>query len=193
MAERNEEVFERVREELVKRPNLPTGVLYEMARRIDPLIGEQSPQHFHTRYVVPVKHEQASAQRRQKRGARKARKQQTTAPQAAAPGRRRTAVEPEPQPIPAAPPIPEAQPQLAQPPAAEPAPVRRRSRTPQPAAQPASAARRRREDGTGERRRVRTLFLEFAREVAAAESRGEMVEVLRRLDHYIDQVVTHQS
>ncbi|MGI9181416.1 MAG: hypothetical protein ACR2H9_13060 [Longimicrobiaceae bacterium] len=190
MAERNEEVFERVRAELDKRPNLSTGVLYQMAQGLDPAIGKQSSQQFHTRYVVPITHEQAAAQRRDKRarGTRKTRKRKTAEPRT-----RRATAAPTPQPATPAPPPAEARPQLAPPPPAEAAPERRRpTRAPQAAEHPASTATRRQRDHAAERTRVRAVFLEFAREVAAAESRGEMVEVLRRLDRYIDQVIAHR-
>ncbi|HEV2130130.1 MAG TPA: hypothetical protein VGR27_03480 [Longimicrobiaceae bacterium] len=186
MAERNEEVFERVREELTKRPNLSTGVLYQMAQGLDPTIGKQNPQQFHTRYVVPIKHEQAAVQRSRKRagGSRKTKQRQTATPRT-----RRAAAETQPTTL--APPLVEAQPQPAEPQPAEPAPARHRS--PRPAVQPERTTRpRRRENGAGERRRIRAVFLDLAREVAAAESRGEMVEVLRRIDEYIDQVIARQ-
>jgi hypothetical protein len=40
-----------------------------------------------------------------------------------------------------------------------------------------------------DRDRVRSLFLQFARDFANAESRGEIVEVLSSVDRYVDQIV----
>ncbi len=47
MAETKEEVLERVRAGLAKRPNLATGVLHQMALQIDPAIGARGARTFH--------------------------------------------------------------------------------------------------------------------------------------------------
>ncbi|HUE95246.1 MAG TPA: hypothetical protein VMN39_01215 [Longimicrobiaceae bacterium] len=60
MAERNEKVQERVRQELSKNPGLGSRELYELAQSIDKSIGGDTLQQFHARYVLPVKREQAS-------------------------------------------------------------------------------------------------------------------------------------
>lgn len=60
MAERNEKVYERVRQELDKSPGKGSRDLYEMAQQADKSIGEQTLQQFHARYVLPVKREHAA-------------------------------------------------------------------------------------------------------------------------------------
>lgn len=76
MAERNEKVYERVRQELGKNPNLGSRELYELAKQSEKSIGQDTLQQFHARYVLPIKRQQASASgggRRSRKGkARKA-------------------------------------------------------------------------------------------------------------------------
>ena len=59
MAERNEKVFERVRQELTKNPGLGSRELYDMAQQMEKSVGQQSLQQFHARYVLPIKREQS--------------------------------------------------------------------------------------------------------------------------------------
>lgn len=54
MAERNEKIFERVRQELGKNANLGSRELYEIAKKVDPSL-QDSLQQFHARYVLPVR------------------------------------------------------------------------------------------------------------------------------------------
>lgn len=61
MAERNEKVFERVRQELTKSPKLGSRELYGMAQEWDKSIAQDSLQQFHARYVLPIKREQSKA------------------------------------------------------------------------------------------------------------------------------------
>jgi hypothetical protein len=58
MAERNEKVLERIRQELTKNPKVGSRELYESAQGLDRAIGEDTLQQFHARYVLPVKREQ---------------------------------------------------------------------------------------------------------------------------------------
>lgn len=74
MAERNEKVYQKVRQELMKGKEIGSRELHEMAAGMDKKIGEQSVQQFHARYVLPVKREQAKARgggRRRKKAAPK--------------------------------------------------------------------------------------------------------------------------
>ncbi|MBA4159694.1 MAG: hypothetical protein H0X65_19790 [Gemmatimonadetes bacterium] len=67
-------------------------------------------------------------------------------------------------------------------------PQRRTGAAPESAAAPESRAQQ-----AGERaldpRQVRNVFLQFARDFAVAESRSEIVEMLSKVDDYVDQVV----
>jgi hypothetical protein len=77
-------------------------------------------------------------------------------------------------------------------PAVEAKPARSRARKQKPmraqADEPATGDTRGRRDA--DRDRVRSLFLQFARDFANAESRGEIVEVLSSVDRYVDQIVS---
>ena len=55
MAERNQKVFERVQLELSKDTKLGSRDLYEMAKKVDEAISEDSLQQFHARYVLPIR------------------------------------------------------------------------------------------------------------------------------------------
>lgn len=58
------------------------------------------------------------------------------------------------------------------------------AQTPAPAGGEATS-----EHGAMDRDRIRGVFLRFAREFAEAESRAEIVQVLSRVDEYVDQIV----
>lgn len=167
MAKLKEEVLGRVREELAKRPNLAPGVLYHMALQIDPSIGAGGARAFHARYIAPIQHELAAAKRR----TRKLRKDCKRPP--AEPREQETAAETRSH-------EPAAAPEVLQV-AVEPErqePVSRARRSPQrPWRTEAS------------REQIRLVFLRLARELAGAETRAEIVQVLSRLDLYVDQVV----
>ncbi|HEV2131150.1 MAG TPA: hypothetical protein VGR27_08605, partial [Longimicrobiaceae bacterium] len=169
MTQIKEEVLERVREELARRPNLAPGVLYHMALQIEPSISQQSMRAFHARYIAPIQHELAAAQRRTRKP-RKDRKRPSAEPREP-----EAAVDIQQQERVAAPEVlqvaPEPERQNA---------VSRARRSPR---QP-----RRVEIW---REQIRLVFLQFARELAGAETRAEIVQALSRLDRYIDQVVQH--
>jgi hypothetical protein len=57
MAERNQKVFERVRQELGDNPDLGSRELYQLAQQVDKTTAQDSLQQFHARYVLPVKRE----------------------------------------------------------------------------------------------------------------------------------------
>ena len=79
MAERNEKVYDRVRQELGKNPNLGSTELYEQAKQMEKSIGQDTLQQFHARYVLPIKRQQASASGGGRRG-RKGRTRKSKAP-----------------------------------------------------------------------------------------------------------------
>jgi hypothetical protein len=161
--EHKPEVLERVREELEKRPNLAPGVLYHMALQMEPAIREQTVRAFHARYVAPIQHELAAAQRRtrkprrdRKRPVVEPREQETAAEirshePVAAPEVLQVAAEPERQKA-----------------------VSHARRSPRWPRRPKAS-----------REQIRSVFLQFARELAGAETRAELVQVLSKLDRYV--------
>jgi hypothetical protein len=75
MAERNEKVLERVRQELGKNPNLGSRELYESAKQADKAVAADSMQQFHARYVLPIKRElRGPSEARSQKGGVKRRK-----------------------------------------------------------------------------------------------------------------------
>lgn len=137
MAERNQKVYERVRQELQKNPGAGSRELYEMAQQVDKGIGQETLQQFHARYFLPVKREQAADG-----GATRPRRRRPKA--AAADGAEK--------------------------------PARR-------------GARRGRGRAAGsERDQVRSVLLQFAQDFSAAETKPEIVEVMSRMDDYIDRI-----
>ena len=59
MAERNQKVFDRVRQELTKNTNLGSRDLYEIAKKVDDSVNGETLQQFHARYVLPLRREQS--------------------------------------------------------------------------------------------------------------------------------------
>ena len=74
MAERNQKVFDRVRQELTKNTNLGSRDLYEIAKKVDESINGETLQQFHARYVLPLRREQSRAAGGSSGAAKKARK-----------------------------------------------------------------------------------------------------------------------
>lgn len=179
MRELSEAVQARVREELERRPELSSGVLYHLAQRIDPAIAALNLKQFHTRYVVPVKHEQARAQREKAR---------TRPSRRGRPRRQQGAAEPPTHPVRApASALPEPSHAAAMP---SPPAQKRRTPPPQPGAEPPgpptpSARPPRR----AVREQIRAVFVRLARDLTAAESRAEVVQVLAELDRRIDELL----
>jgi hypothetical protein len=159
MAETNQQVLDTVRQELQKSPNRGSKELYEIAIGAEPSIAEHTLQQFHARYVLPIKREQAAA----KGGGQKKPAKRKPRSRAAA-----------------AAPAPAAE-------SKQPASRGRKSAAAE-AKGPQQQQRRKRRGGP-DREQVRSLFLQFAREFANAESRGEIVEVLSSVDRYVDQLV----
>jgi len=189
--ERKQEVLERVREELTKRPTLALGVLHQMALQIDPSL-ETDPRSFHARYVMPIRFEMAAEQLRRAQTRKPRRKRaepssrsvagpearsklegqksaNTKAPGASIP--RKTFVAAVKSRKPQAPLVQE-----------EPRAVAERARS-----DPLDGAQRSQQTGV-DRERIRSVFFELARDVAGAKTPAEVVQVLIRLDRYVDRV-----
>jgi hypothetical protein len=145
MAKRNEQVLDRVRQELNRKPDLGSRALYEKLQDMDPAIKEGTLQQFHARYVLPIKRERAQ---QAGAGAPAARKQ--------------------------------ARPTEKRPPE-------------RPAAQPRGRATPAAADSGAERpldrEKVRAVFMQFAREFSEAETRTDIVQVLSKVDDYVERVV----
>ncbi len=148
MAERNQKVFDRVRQELGKNTKLGSRELYEIAKGVDEAIAEETLQQFHARYVLPVRREES-----RNRGGNSPAK----APRRS--GRKKKAAE-----------------------EATPAREKRASR----AAISAQAV-------IQERQRARGVLLKFAQEFSTAETKPEIIEVMSRLDEYVDQLISNQD
>ncbi len=70
-----------------------------------------------------------------------------------------------------------------------PGPTRRRQSTPKPAGKARQKKRPEPEVERGERERVRKTFLRFASDLAAAEERKDLVDVVANVGAYVDQVL----
>jgi hypothetical protein len=169
MAERNEQVLERVRQQLNRQSDLGSRQLFEMAQEMDPSMAEMSLPQFHARYVLPIKREQA-AQRKGEEAPRQPRKAGRTSRRAEAAGQEEPTSREE----------PTKQRRRARQ-AAEPA----RAEAPVPQAAPAAEAQPAQQ---ANRDQIRSVFLEFALEFSQAESKTEIVKVLSKLDRYIDRI-----
>jgi hypothetical protein len=130
---------------------------------VDPSLGSLSRRQFNAGYVLPVKRERAPTDRpkpaRAPRGTKKKGARRGKKAQAAA----------------------------AAAPASEQGARRRRGS--RAAAAEAAAAPANGSATGGERERVREILLRFARDLTAAESRSQIIDVLGSLDSYADDVV----
>ncbi len=173
MAQRNEKVFERVRQELSENPDLGSRELYEFAQGVDKAISQDTLQQFHARYVLPIKRERS---RSGGGGGRGSRAVEST------PARRR-----------------------GRPPAAE-REASQQAEQPEQPEQPAGRRGRRKSAQTSDqgssgplqgvsasRDQVRSVLLQFAQELTDAESRSSLVQVLGRVDSYVDRIVPSGS
>jgi len=122
MAERNEKVMEKVREELKKDPAMKSKPLFEQMQKSHPSVKDLSVQQFHARYVLPIKRENAPKRPRKRRSSAKG-----------------------------------------------------------------SASSRRSPKQEAHRKQLRGVFLEFAKDLADAEDRGEIVRVMAELESYVDR------
>ena len=161
MPEHNAEVQSKVQETLEGTPGVTVRELYEMAQSMDPSLSELSLRQFNGSYVLPLKRARARAEGTPKSGRSRRGKR---AEKAGGRGRGRKT----------------AQGQEAT--AAEPSPPRRRSPRAQQGSEPAAA------QGAG-KEEVRGVLLEFARDLTAAESALEIIEVMGKLDGYAERIL----
>lgn len=160
MAKTNDAVMNMVRAELQKNPSAGSGELYEKAKKMNRAIGRLSVQQFHARYPLPVLRERAAKRKRGATGAKTARG-----------GRRKAAGKTGRQPRKGG--------------------RRRRSATaPQaaPAATAAAPAGTRTTPSAGTRANVQEVLLQFAGVVATAD-KADMVQLMLRMDSWVDRVM----
>jgi hypothetical protein len=178
MAQRNEQVQNRVREEMTRQPNLGSRELFEIVKDMDPSLEGRPLASFHASYVLPVKREQAAsraqagAQADEPKQARPRKQTQRRGKQAA----EDTAAEAEPSP---------AAPTKSRKQARKTSAASERAGGQEPAAQAQAGG----QGPVGGREKIRAVFMEFAREFAEAESRTEIVQVLSKVDEYVERVV----
>lgn len=168
MADTDARIMDMVRKELEKDRSAATSDLYEKAKKIDPAIGDLTARQFHAKYPLQVK-------RAMKGGGRRAAKKGSTGKRAA--GKRAGAKRGRPAKKAAAKKTASA---------TSPAPAGTRARRGggrgRRAAGSASA-------GIGASGDVRGLLLQFAREIAQAGDKAEMVDVLAGIDRWVDRMV----
>lgn len=164
MADTDARIMDMVQKELAKDRSAATSDLYEKARKIDPAIGDLTARQFHAKYPLQVK-------RAMKGGGRRSTKKAAAGKRAA--GKRTGAKRGRP---------PKKAAKTAS--AASPAPATtgKRGRRGRRAAGAMSA-------GNGASGDVRGLLLQFAREVAQADDKAQMVDVLADIDRWVDRMV----
>lgn len=168
MAETKPRVMDLVRKELVKDPSISSEALYQKAKKADRSIGSLSIRQFHARYPLQVKRISA-ADRKRRGGARKAttatsKARTTTGRKSAARKTRKTGRR-----------------------GARKQATSRTATSPRTTA-PKSPRMARGSGGTDSRSAVRSILLEFAREVAAAEGKADIIGVVGRVDTWVDRV-----
>jgi hypothetical protein len=195
MAETNARIMDMVRREIDKNPSIPSEQLYEMAKKSDSSIGGLSVRQFHARYPLQVKRAAANARKARRGGAAK----KTAGRRGRPPGKTGR--------------------KAGAPTAGGGAPAKKRRGRPPGSGRKATAKRatakratakqataKRGTVGTGRRpgrpRRtaapapagpgrdaVRSLLLQFARDIAGAEGKADVVEVIGEVDSWVDRVV----
>ena len=170
MSGRDEEVLQRMRDELHKRPEIPEGILFALAQQIDPDLAGMDPRSFGARYLYPVRQSLQKEARKKRRSRPRRRSRKKPAPASTS--------SPEPQPAP------------------EPKPTFELQATPEPQSpplepQPSASV----PVGPPPRAQIRAAFLDFARELADAEHRTDLVRAVARVDDYAAAVVAllHRS
>lgn len=150
---------------LKRNPDVKNAELFKGACEIDASVAELSARQFHAKYPLQVKRRLA----------------------AAAPGPK-PAPKPAPEPAPTAPePAPVATPEPAPAAAPEPAPEPAPAPAEEPAPTPAEAEAP--SIGDGDAAAVRGLLFSLARELANAGTQAETIEVMARLDGYVDDIM----
>jgi hypothetical protein len=194
MAETSARIMDMVRKEIQKNPSVSSEELFEKAKKVDRGIGSLNVRQFHARYPLQVKRAAANARKgraggraakkagaaKKTRGVKRASAQSgagTAATKGARRGRppgvktgagrgRRARVASAPQTTGAA------------------TPAKRRGRPPRTAVATASSG------GEPNRDRVRSLLLQFARDIASAEGKADVVDLIGNVDSWVDQVVS---
>jgi hypothetical protein len=181
MAAPNERVMDMVRREIEKNPSIPSQELFEKAKKMDSSMKRLTIRQFHATYPLQVK--------RLSKGARRRGRPRKAA--AAAPvkrGRRRRG---------AAKAAPAKRARRPGRPPGRPAgrpPGRPRGRPPgRPRAAATAAASAARNEGVSDRDAVRTILLQFASEVAGAEGKADIVQVMGTMERYVDRLVQATS
>jgi hypothetical protein len=201
MAETNARIMDMVRREIDKNPSISSEQLYEMAKKSDNSIGGLSVRQFHARYPLQVKRAAANARKARrggaakKTGARRGRPPGKTGRKAGGrkAGRAGTAKKA----------------RRGRPPGSGRKGTAKRATTKRATAKRATAKRaaaKRGSTGTGRgpgrprrtaaaapagpgRDAVRSLLLQFARDIAGAEGKADVVEVIGEVDSWVDRVV----
>lgn len=168
MAAKNERVMEMVRKEVQKNPGVPSQELFDKAKKMDSGMSRLNIRQFHASYPLQVK-------RRLKQSSARGRGT-SAAPARRGPGRPRKVGRP---------PKTRATTEAATTKAAPKAPVRRRRRT--TAAKTAAGTTT--APARGGRDTVRSILIKFAGEVAAADQKAEVVQVIGGMDRYVEQVM----
>jgi hypothetical protein len=198
MAVRNEQVLDRVRQILNEQPGMGSREVFDNVKEMDEEVGKLELASFHARYVLPIKREQARARSDRDTDARAGKK-----PAGARVGGRRKAAEQDE----AGPGLAEGataaeQPAGAAQPAAAGTPVgkggrgtrQKQAKQPrgrqaaQPVQQPSAEQPAPQDASSGGREEVRGILMEFALELAEAESRTQVVQALRKVDDYVDRI-----
>lgn len=201
MANINEKVMDMVRREIAKNPDVKSGELYEEAKKLDRSMSSLSLRQFHAQYPLQVKRamktgarvskprksaakkKRAARKAATKRGGRKAGKKaatkktarkKTAARKGRAAKKTRSAAK---KTRPAA--------KKARKKAAT-RRTRRAAGTRRPAKRAASGARRK---AAGEGGTVRSVLLKFAAQVASAEDKADMIQVIADMDRWVERVM----
>ena len=162
MANINEAVMEMVRSELQKNPSAGSKDLFEKAKKMNRAMGRLSLQQFHARYPLPVMRERAAKRKRRTKTASKGAAKATRGKRAGvkkAPARRTGPR------------------RRSSPAAASPAAPRASAPTPQSSSRSA-----------GSRANVQEVLLQFAGVVATAD-KADMVQLMLRMDSWVDRVI----
>lgn len=179
MAETSERVMDMVRREVEKNPDVSSQELFEKAKKIDDGVGKLSVRQFHARYPLQVKRSRA---RSRGRGARRGRKTATrkTATRKTAPRGRTRRSRPS---------------SARSAPSKRGRPKRAPSKRSATAGRGARAAKTTRPAAGGARGReaVRSILIQFAGEVAAAEGKADVVQVIGGMDAYVDRLINAAS
>ncbi len=166
MAAATDKVMEFVERQLARNPKISNEKLFEGARKIDEAIANLSPRQFHAKYPLQVKRRKKGAGKgaTRKASARRAPAKRTPAKRAPA---KRTPAKRAP---------------------AKRAPAKRApaEKTPRRARGSASAS-------AGSSDRIRGILMQFAKDLTAADSQSDTIDVLANMDRYVDRILKAAS